>query len=118
MHTTVTGWTCKKKKKKKKNQTSCMTHLSRLVVEVAVGEHEVDVVLALLGAPVVVVLQPPPHRRQVHRALDDLEVVRQPQLHRVHRGEEGPAVLVLDHAWDENKRGQQGKEGRSGRGCH
>ncbi len=40
-------------------------------------------------------------RAQVHRLLDDCEVVRQPQLDGVNRQVEGPSVLVLPHALDQ-----------------
>lgn len=46
-----------------------------LVVDVAVGEHGVEVLDALAGAAVEVVLQALLDRPHVHRLLDDLMVV-------------------------------------------
>ena len=46
-----------------------------LVVDVAVGEHGVEVLHALASAAVVVVLQPPLNGAHVHGDLDDLMVV-------------------------------------------
>ena len=46
-----------------------------LVVDVAVGEHGVEVLHALAGTAVVVVLQPPLNGAHVHGNLDDLMVV-------------------------------------------
>lgn len=48
---------------------------AHLVVDVAVGEHGVEVLHALGRAPVVAVLQPPLDGPHVHRLLDDLVVV-------------------------------------------
>ena len=52
---------------------------------------------ALLRLPVVVVVKPLPDRAQVHRLLDDLEVVGEAELDRVHREVEGPGVVMLPH---------------------
>lgn len=46
-----------------------------LVVDVAISEHCVEVLDALLGVPVVVVLQTFLYCAHVHRSLDDLVVV-------------------------------------------
>lgn len=48
---------------------------SDLVINVAVGEHGVEVMDTLLGVPVVVVLQPFFDCTHVHRVLYDLIVV-------------------------------------------
>ena len=47
--------------------------------------------------PVVVVLEPLLDGAEVHRLLDDLEVVRKTQLDCVHGIVEGPGVLVFPH---------------------
>lgn len=46
-----------------------------LVVDVAVGEHGVEVLYTFLGVPVVIVLQTSLYGTHVHRCLDDLIVV-------------------------------------------
>ena len=49
--------------------------MADLVVDVAVGEHCVEVLDTLLGVPVVVVLETFSYRAHVHRNLYDLIVV-------------------------------------------
>ena len=71
--------------------------LPRLVVDVTVGEHLVEVLDALLRLPVVVVVKSLPDRAQIHRLLDDLEVVWESELDGVHREVEGPGVVMLPH---------------------
>lgn len=48
---------------------------THLVVDIAVGEHGVEVLYALAGAAVVVVLQPSLDGSHVHGLLDDFVVV-------------------------------------------
>lgn len=66
----------------------CVCVCAHLVVDIAVGEHGVEVLDALAGAAVVVVLQTFLDGSHVHGLLDDLVVVlgQQTRLYRtVHR---------------------------------
>ena len=59
--------------------------LPSLVVHIAVGEHGVEVLDALLRRPVVVVVQPLLDCSKIHRMFDDLVVVGDVQLVRINR---------------------------------
>ena len=48
---------------------------THLVVNVAVGEHGVEVLHALAGTPIVGILQPPLDCAHVHGALDYLMII-------------------------------------------
>ena len=93
-------------------QDNCVYYL---VVDVTVGEHGVEVLDALAGAAVEVVLQPLLDRPHVHRLLDDLMVVLG------EGGREGGRVRGGEKRWKENGRaqaiyrGECGVRGRRGR---
>ena len=62
-----------------------LVHLARRrVVLRCVVEREVHVRHELRHVAVVVLLQPDAHGPEVHGRLDDVEVIRQAELHRVH----------------------------------
>lgn len=46
-----------------------------LVVDVTVGKHGVEVLHALIGAPIVIILQPLLDGPHIHRILNDLVIV-------------------------------------------
>lgn len=57
-----------------------MNHiLSHLVVDVAVGEHCVEVLHAFSRTPIIVVLQPPLDGTHVHRLFDDFVIILETQ---------------------------------------
>ena len=69
--------------------------LAGLVVHVAVGEDGVEILNALLGGPVVVVVEPLLDGSEIHGVFDDLVVVWDVEFVGVDRCLEGPAELVL-----------------------
>ena len=75
---------------------------SGLVVDVAVGEHGVEVLYAFLGRPVVVVLQTFLDGAKVHGMLDDFVIVRNVKFDGVDWSVEGPAELVFPDGLDDH----------------
>ena len=61
-----------------------------------------NVVSSLLGAPVVVVVQPLLNRVKVHGLLDYLKVVWEPKLNRVNWLAKWPGHLMLDNCLDDS----------------
>ena len=69
--------------------------LSSFVVHIAVGEHGVEVLDALLSGPVIIVLKTFLDGPEVHGMFNDFVIVRYVEFLGVYRGLERPAELVF-----------------------
>ena len=80
-------------------QAFCHYHnvLPRLVVNVTISEHLIEVSNSLICRPVEVVLQPLLDTTHVHGLVDNFEVVREVQFHCVNWAVERPCMCVLPH---------------------
>ena len=77
--------------------------LTRLIINITVGEDCVEVLNALLCRPIVIIFQALLDRAEVHRVFYYLVVVRNIQFHCIDRRLEWPTELMLPHGLHHNR---------------